>query len=265
MISIVVSSSGRKLGKTLLCCGLIRALGKTGTDVAFVKLSKGTHGAPGPHAGPGREGSDTHRAAAAGASIVLLYRYPEVSALDEDLSSITPSASVVIWESASILDLMEPDLHIHLADAGDKHPRSFSSEPDLFVRGPLDETSAVRISRLAVSLLGRGAASPFSIGGKHWIDFDGEPLFGEGRISLLRAVDAAGSILGAARSTGIPYKRAWLLLRNTEERLGVRLVTSGRGGSGGGGSVLTVFGRRMLELWDRSGNEFREMLDRLEI
>ncbi len=264
-VNIVVSSSLRKLGKTTLCCSLSRLLSGAGQDVAFVKLSRGTHGAPGLHAGPGRKDSDTHRAAAASASPVLLYRYSEIAGLAEELPSLTPSASVVIWESASILELIEPDIHIHILSADEKHARSYMHEPDLLLNGPLDAKCADGISRLAIGLVLPGLGSPFSMGGKHWINLDDEPLFGEGRIALIRAVDECGSILGASRLTGVPYKRVWLLIRDTEERLGVRLITSGRGGAGGGGSRLTAFGRRMLELWERSEIDFNEMLERLEI
>ena len=43
---------------------------------------------------------------------------------------------------------------------------------------------------------------------KVWLEVDGEPLLGDGRYRLLRAVERSGSINGAARELGISYRKA---------------------------------------------------------
>ena len=265
---IIVSSSGRKLGKTLLAESICRRLSGFGIPVAFVKLSRGTHGAPGLHSGPGRSGSDTARCSSSGAVAASMYRYTDPEELPAVIDGLAAGAEVVIWESGTVSRFLQPDLYIHIRDreapvrVGE---RSKGSVPDLTVRGPLDGGSASRVAAMVPGMLGLPIPSPFRVGGKHWLNLDGLHLLGEGRIRLLRAVRETGSILGAAKSTGISYKRAWLLIRMTEETLGADLVSSGRGGVGGGGSRLTGLADWLLELWERSEKMFNEMLDGLEV
>jgi molybdate transport repressor ModE-like protein len=265
--NIVVSSSGRKLGKTLFGCSLTRILAGSGFSVSCVKLSRGTHGDPGLHEGPGRQGSDTDRYMNAGASRVCMYRYEDPSELPAVLPMLARESDAVIWESGTVMLFITPDIHVHIKSPDEPREQeepADEGEPDLHARGPLDERSACRLAAMVPGMLEMQSPSPFTVEGKHWLSLDGRHLFGEGRIGLLRAIRDSGSILGAAAVTGIPYRRAWLLLREAEERLGADLVRSGRGGVGGGGSTLTRFGEWLLELWERSERSFREMLDHLE-
>jgi molybdate transport system regulatory protein len=84
-------------------------------------------------------------------------------------------------------------------------------------------------------------------------------------MDLLKAVRDHGSILQAARAAGIQYKRAWVMIHDAEERIGARLVESGRGGAGGGGSRISRLAETLLELWERSQEDFERMLKGLEI
>lgn len=59
------------------------------------------------------------------------------------------------------------------------------------------------------------------------------------RVRLLEAVAETGSISAAASRMGISYHRAWDKIHECEDRLGVKLVDTQAGGSGGGGSQLT--------------------------
>lgn len=74
---------------------------------------------------------------------------------------------------------------------------------------------------------------------------------GPGKIALLEAIDQAGSITAAAKSLDMSYRRAWLLLDEMNRSLKVPAVESAKGGSSGGGSVLTDAGRRVIELYRR--------------
>ena len=79
------------------------------------------------------------------------------------------------------------------------------------------------------------------------IDFSDHAAVGPGKIELLEAIAASGSLSQAARSIGMSYRRAWLLMSslNTSFRKPVaRAVTGGRGG---GGATLTDFGRELIE------------------
>jgi molybdate transport system regulatory protein len=265
--NIVVSSSGRKLGKTLLICSLTRLLTASGCTVSCVKLSRGTHGEPGLHEGPGRAGSDTDRYTVAGASRACMYRFEDPSELPGILDRLAGESDLVVWESGTVLRFIRPDFHVHIK--GSEEPPETGElpdmmEPDVGARGPLDPESARRLAAMIPGMLGMPSPSPFTVEGKHWLSLDDRPLFGEGRIGLLRAIRETGSILSASTITGIPYRRAWALVRESEETLGADLVHSGRGGIGGGGSRLTRFGEWLLEVWERSEKNFRDLLDRLE-
>ena len=83
---------------------------------------------------------------------------------------------------------------------------------------------------------------------KIWIeDEDGEVVFGSGRLRILDAVEKQGSILGAAKELSMSYRAVWGKIKATEERLGQPLLTKRTGGSHGGGSELTPFGKVLVE------------------
>jgi molybdate transport system regulatory protein len=72
-----------------------------------------------------------------------------------------------------------------------------------------------------------------------WIEKEGKVVLSSWRVSLLEAIEETGSISAAAEKMGISYRRAWEKIQESEERLGIKLVETQTGGSGGGGSQLT--------------------------
>jgi len=74
---------------------------------------------------------------------------------------------------------------------------------------------------------------------------------GPGKIALLEAIVEAGSITAAAKSLGMSYRRAWLLLDELNRALKKPAVDSAKGGQHGGGSVITDTGRQLIELYRR--------------
>ena len=74
---------------------------------------------------------------------------------------------------------------------------------------------------------------------------------GPGKIALLEAVAACGSITAAARQLGMSYRRAWLLLNELNRALRVPAVDSAKGGPHGGGSALTAQGQQLIALYRR--------------
>lgn len=72
-----------------------------------------------------------------------------------------------------------------------------------------------------------------------WIEKNGKVALSSWRVRLLEAVAETGSISAAASRMGIAYHRAWDKIHECEERLGIKLVDTQTGGSGGGGSQLT--------------------------
>lgn len=72
---------------------------------------------------------------------------------------------------------------------------------------------------------------------------------GPGKIELLKAVNECRSISAAAKSLGMSYRRAWLLIDEMNRTLKEPVITTATGGSHGGGSLLTVFGEELIELY----------------
>ncbi len=80
--------------------------------------------------------------------------------------------------------------------------------------------------------------------------FRGEKCFGPGIAELLRRVDGARSLRAAAAEMGMAYSKAWRIIKECEEALGMRLLNSTTGGHHGGGAELTPEGRDMLDKYE---------------
>jgi len=264
---IVISSDCRKLGRTLVAESLLKTLTELNLTAAYGKLSLEGHGPDGFISNPGEPGTDTHRCSVSGASRVFYYKYSSVDELDGMLSGLSFESDILILESNTILRILDPDLHIHISSEADKKISSNGLElkAELTLCCPVSSLDAGKITRLVPGLMGIGDTSPISIGGKHWLNINGEPLFGEGRMDLLKAVHETGSILQAARKTGIQYKRAWVMLHDAEDRLGAKLLSSGRGGTGGGGTSITNLAASLLAIWEKSEKDFTKLLEKLEV
>lgn len=65
-------------------------------------------------------------------------------------------------------------------------------------------------------------------------------------ILLLQALERTGSINSAAQALGMQYKTAWQKLDQINNLLPYPLVVKRTGGSGGGGSILTEQGKKLL-------------------
>lgn len=78
------------------------------------------------------------------------------------------------------------------------------------------------------------------------IDFSGDCSLGPGKIALLEGIARSGSLSAAARQLGMSYRRAWLLVHNTNAAFHEPVVELAVGGKDGGGAQLTDFGRQLV-------------------
>lgn len=81
------------------------------------------------------------------------------------------------------------------------------------------------------------------------IDLTTGDRIGPGKITLLEAIRETGSISAAARSLGMSYRRAWLLVEQINEALHEPAVSAATGGRQGGGASLTPVGERIIDLY----------------
>jgi molybdate transport system regulatory protein len=69
---------------------------------------------------------------------------------------------------------------------------------------------------------------------------------GPGKADLLQAIAATGSISSAARTLGMSYRRAWLLVETMNRCFKTPLVHAKTGGKSGGGAEIMPLGREAL-------------------
>lgn len=84
---------------------------------------------------------------------------------------------------------------------------------------------------------------------------------GPGKIDLIEAIAATGSITAAARSMGMSYRRAWVLVDEANRIFTRPLVTANAGGAHGGGARVTEFGLDLVAAWRRIEAKTRAAID----
>lgn len=70
-------------------------------------------------------------------------------------------------------------------------------------------------------------------------------------LELLERIDASGSISAAATAMGMSYKAAWQAVESINNLSHEPVVVRQPGGSSGGGTALTEYGRRMVATYRR--------------
>jgi len=93
---------------------------------------------------------------------------------------------------------------------------------------------------------------------KIWLEYKGKTILGKGGAKLLQTIKDKGSLSSAIRELSISYRYAWGYLKKIEERIGIQIVESFKGGpKGGGGMKLTEAGESLLRKYKR----FEEFLE----
>jgi len=96
---------------------------------------------------------------------------------------------------------------------------------------------------------------------KLWLEYDGIPVLGDGRMKMLRSVHSGGSIKQAARDTGISYRRVRGAIHEMESTIGCSLVKIQRGGGTGGGAELTRAAHVLMDAFDQLSDGFQQEAD----
>ena len=101
------------------------------------------------------------------------------------------------------------------------------------------------------------------LAGSIWLDKSEQRFLGQKRVELLRQIAATGSITHAAKAANLSYKAAWDAVSAMNNMADQPLVISATGGKDGGGSRITEYGLRQIQLYDAVESEYRRFLARL--
>jgi molybdate transport system regulatory protein len=86
-------------------------------------------------------------------------------------------------------------------------------------------------------------------------------FLGTTRIRLLEAIERHGSISRAAKALPLSYKAAWDAVEDMNNLAEEPLVHRSAGGTRGGGTTLTDYGRRMVAFYRALEQNYQEMLE----
>ncbi|MDR6843914.1 winged helix-turn-helix domain-containing protein [Flavobacterium granuli] len=96
---------------------------------------------------------------------------------------------------------------------------------------------------------------------KIWIETDEGILISEGRIQLLKLIESTGSLNKAAKEMNISYQKAWKLIDASNKASAEPLIATQVGGNKGGGTVVTPYGKSLIESFEKINVACWEFLD----
>jgi molybdate transport system regulatory protein len=93
-----------------------------------------------------------------------------------------------------------------------------------------------------------------------WVDIGGVKHFGPGPAELLERIEETGSISKAAKEMGMSYKKAWDIIERMNARGQSPYVVTSKGGTEGGGTVLTPTGKKVLKSFNKLNNKIKAVV-----
>ena len=95
---------------------------------------------------------------------------------------------------------------------------------------------------------------------KLYLENNQEKFMGIGVLWLLQKVDELKSLRAAANALGISYSKAFRMVENLEDSLGMKVLERRKGGSERGGATVTDFGRAFIALYDDFQKECKALV-----
>jgi 8-oxo-dGTP diphosphatase len=93
-----------------------------------------------------------------------------------------------------------------------------------------------------------------------WLNKKDDFVVSEGRVKLLKLIGRTGSLRKAAQEMKMSYRYAWGIVRKINEAVGKKVVKSVRGGKGGGKTILTDTGRKIIEEYELQVNAIDKVI-----
>ena len=94
---------------------------------------------------------------------------------------------------------------------------------------------------------------------RHWVFIEETKFFGPGRYELLEHIAETGSISKAATAMGLSYKKAWAMVDAMNTLGSSTYVLTQKGGTHGGGAILTETGKKVMEAYKRLDEKLIEV------
>lgn len=94
---------------------------------------------------------------------------------------------------------------------------------------------------------------------------DGVSFLGAVKTELLQEIVQNGSLRRAAKNRNISYQHAWNLIAEMNRIAPQPLVVLQRGGAKGGGTELTVYGRKILDEYRQIETILNNMVHQINI
>lgn len=107
------------------------------------------------------------------------------------------------------------------------------------------------------------AGQELAVRSKVWLELNGRPFLGEGRYTILKAIDLYGSLARVSEETGVSYRKIRGTIYLMEKTVGMQLVIRSRGGKEGGGAMITDTARELISLFEKQEKGIREAVDDL--
>ena len=96
---------------------------------------------------------------------------------------------------------------------------------------------------------------------KIWIETEEGILISEGRVQLLKLIESTGSLNKAAKEMNLSYQKAWKLVDASNKASRFPLIETHVGGNKGGGTVLTPYGKLLIESFESINKSCWRFLD----
>lgn len=100
----------------------------------------------------------------------------------------------------------------------------------------------------------------YHIKSRVWIEGERGTFLAEGRIRLLEHIITKGSISQAAKEMKMSYRKAWEIIDGMNKEGNEPLVTRISGGKNGGGTIVTDYGKKMIEFYNEVNKNCQEYL-----
>lgn len=94
---------------------------------------------------------------------------------------------------------------------------------------------------------------------------DGCSFLNATKTELLKEIIQTGSLSGAAKKLKISYQHAWNMIEEMNRLAPEPLVVLQRGGTNGGGTVISAYGEKILSEYHQIKAQFEDIVSQINV